>query len=89
MEKKCYTCKYENYSVHEHPCQDCTDHKYWIEKEKESKVDSMQLWSELVQMYCRALGGNEKVDYDTYDIQCDRFREKLSEFYEAIKEECW
>lgn len=88
MEKKCYTCRYEGYSIHEHPCMDCVDHALWMEKEERAK-DSKQLWSELVQMYCRALGGNEKIDYDTYDIQCDRFRETLSELCEAIKEECW
>ena len=87
MEHKCYTCGYEGYSIHEQPCCDCVDHAFWIAKDKPR--DSKQIWSELVQMYCRALGGNEKVDYDTYDIMCNRFREKLSELSEAIKEEYW
>lgn len=87
MEEKCYNCKHENVSVHDQPCCDCFDHAFWIAKDRPR--DSKLIWSELVQMYCRALGESEGVDYDTYDIFCDRFREKLSELCEAIREECW
>ena len=87
MEEKCYNCRHESLSTHEQPCCDCFDHSFWVAKDK--LRDSKQIWSELVQMYCRALGGNEKVDYDTYDTMCDKFRVKLSELSEAIKEECW
>lgn len=86
MEQKCYTCKYEDYSIHEPPCCDCADHAFWMEKERRTR-DSKLIWSELVQMYSKALGDCEGIDYYVYDIQCDRFREKLSELCEAIKEE--
>ena len=88
MEEKCYTCKYEDYSIHEPPCIDCVNHAFWMERERQVR-DSKLIWSELVQMYSKALGDCEGIDYDTYDIMCDRFREKLSELSEAIKEECW
>lgn len=88
MEEKCYNCKYENLSTKEQPCCDCFDHSFWIAKDNRPR-DSKLIWSELVGMYSKALGDCEGIDYDTYDIMCDRFREKLSELGEAIKEEYW
>ena len=86
MEQKCYTCKYSEYSIHEPPCCDCADHAFWMERERQTR-DSKLIWSELVQMYNKALGGCEGLDYDAYEILTERFRETLSELAEAIQEE--
>ena len=56
--------------------------------------DSKQLSNELLRMYIIELDLAMRNDYDTCDIimrdaKRDIFIEKLKEFEEKIKEECW
>ena len=86
MEKKCYTCYYEDINVHDQPCCDCADYKYWTEKQ--ASKDRHQLRDELFQMY---IFGIECVgiSYSEYEQMKKDFMIKLGEFEQKIQEECW